>query len=150
MSSVYVVTQITQFIQTNAPSEHLVDLTARYEEMKELMAVEGVPDDSPWLGVEFVGEDEIPVGLSATNDQGCYRETGAVLVHVVDVARLGGGATMRSRGETLRNLFRGRRIGDILIESVTPMNFNSGATLEFEGGFMSGSFIVSYQRDINL
>lgn len=150
MSSVYVVDQFKQFLQDNAPSEQVVDLTARYEEIKELMEVEGVPVDSPWLGVEFIGDDEIPVGLSATNDQGCYRETGALIVHVVDVARLGGGNTMRVRGETLRNLFRGMRIGDILIESVTPMNFNSGATLEFEGGYMSGSFIVSYQRDVNL
>ncbi len=150
MSSVYVRDTVKAFIATNAPSEKLVDLTARFEELKELLIEEGIADDSPWLAIDFVGDDEIPVGLSATNDQGLYRETGAIYIHVIDVARLGGAGGMLTRGETLRNLFRGRRIGDILIESVTPMNFNSGATLQFEGGFMSGSFIIGYERDLNL
>ncbi len=150
MSSAYVRTQIAGFLAANAPSEKTIDLTALFGEISEEIEAAGIDPDSPWLGIQYIGDDEIPVGLAASNEQGLYRETGAILIHVVDVARLGVGAGLLTRGETLRNLFRGRRIGDIIIESCTPMNFDDGATLQFEGGFMAGTFSVSYMRDLNL
>ena len=55
-----------------------------------------------------------------------------------------------TRAETLRNLIRGRRINDIVIEGVTPPNFEQGATLDLDAGYSSGSFIVNYYRDLNL
>ncbi len=149
MSSEYVRTTVKTFLGDNS-NETVVDLTSLFQEIKELISDLEIQPDAAWLGLEFIGGDEIPVGLAATNDQGKYRETGAIHLHVVEPARLGVGDIMISRGEVLRNLFRGRRIGDIIIESVTPMNFNSGATLQFEGGYMSGSFLMSYQRDIDL
>lgn len=115
-----------------------------------MIADNGVSPDSPWLGIQFIGDDEVPIGLAAGNDVGKYRESGAIYFHVVDIARLGNGDRLLTRGEALRNLLRGQRIGSILIESVTPMNFDSGATLQFEGGYMSGSFLVSYINDIDL
>ena len=132
------------------PSEDVVDMTSDYQEIKELLDDNGIASDSPWLGVEFIGDAEEPITIPATNDQGLYREFGAVYFHFVDVARLGNGDTLLTRGEALRNLLRGRRIGDIVIESVSPMNFQRGATLQFEGGYMSGSFICSYYRDLNI
>lgn len=150
MSSPYVRTTMKAFITTNAPTEKLVDLTSLFQEIKELMEDNDVPSDSPWLGIQFVGGDERPIGLAANNETGKYREDGAIFFHVVDVARIGNGDSLLTRGEALRTLIRGRRIGDILIESVTPMNFDSGATLQFEGGYMSGSFFCSYILDIDL
>lgn len=150
MSSAYVRTTIKDFVETNVPSENLVDLSSQFGEMKEFLADFGVPVDGPWLGIQFIGDDEIPIGLAATNDQGLYRESGAIYFHICDVARLGNGDSLLTRGETLRNLLRGRHIGDIIIEGVTPMNFDQGATLQFEGGYMSGSFYVSYIRDNNI
>lgn len=149
MSSPYVRTQIKTFLEANS-QEDVIDLTALFDRLPDLIADAGLQPSAPWLGIQFVGDDEIPVGLAATNDQGCYRETGAVYFHVVSEAKIGVGDAMLTRGETLRNLFRGRRIGDILIDSVGPMNFDSGATLNFEGGYMSGSFLMSYRRDLNL
>ncbi len=150
MSSVYVRTQIAAFVAANASDEKTIDLTALYGEISEVIEAADIDPDSPWLGIQYIGDDEVPVGLAANNETGLYRETGAILFHVVDVARLGVGARLLTRGETLRNLFRGRRIGDIIIESCSPMNFEDGATLQFEGGFMAGTFTVSYQRDLNL
>lgn len=150
MSSIYVRTQFKSFLSTNLPSENVVDLTAQHGEIKDVVQEAGVAVDSPWLGLQFIGDDEIPIGLAATNDQGLYRESGAVYFHFVDIAKIGNGDSLLTRGETLRDLLRGQRIGDIIIESVSPMNFDAGATLAFDGGFMSGSFIVSYYRDLNL
>lgn len=127
-----------------------MDLTAQSEEIRDLLAENDVQPDSPWLGVQFQGDDELPISLAATNSQGKYRESGIVYFHIVDVARLGIGDLLLTRGEALRNLFRGRRIGDIIIESVTPLNFEAGATLQFEAGYMSGSFLVSYIYDNDL
>jgi hypothetical protein len=118
--------------------------------MKEFLDDNGVSPDADWLGVQFIADSEEPVSLSATNDQGCYREYGAILFHFCTIARIGNGDALLTRGEVLRNLLRGQRLGAIVIESVTPMNFDSGATLQFEGGYMSGSFIAAYYLDINL
>ncbi len=150
MSSVYVRTQILGFLQSEASSETVVDLTSVYQEIKELLTEAGVQPDAPWLGVQFIGDDEIPIALAATNDQGKYRETGAIYFHLCAVAQIGNSGGLLTRGEVLRNLFRGRRIGNILVQSVTPMNFDNGATLQFEGGYMSGSFLMSYQHDLDL
>jgi len=149
VSSAYVRTQITDFLAANS-SETVIDLTSQFSEIKELLADNGVQPDGPWLGIEFQGDEEIPIALAATNDQGKYRETGIVYFHIVATASLTAGNAMLNRGETLRNFFRGQRIGDILIDSVSPMNFIGGATLEFEGGYVSGSFVVGYRRDLDL
>lgn len=149
MSSAQVRTDIKQFVSDNS-SEDVIDLTAQYDDIKQVIADASIQPDAPWLGISFIGADEVPIQLAATNDQGLYRETGAIHFHVVSEAKIGVGDSLLARGEVLRNLFRGRRIGNILVESVTPMNFDQGATLEFEGGYMSGSFLVSYVADIEL
>lgn len=150
ISSPYVRTQIKSFLSTNLASEDVIDLTSDFQTIKELVADSGIEPDSPWLGVQFLGDDEQPITIPATNDQGKYRETGAIYFHFVDVARLGNGDGLLTRGQVLRDLIRGRRIGSIIIESVTPMNFDAGATLPFEGGYMSGSFLVSYYCDFDI
>lgn len=149
MSSAYVRTTIKQFIDDNS-SESVVDLTSLFNEIKDLITENNIQPDAPWLGIQFIGNDEVPVALAATNDQGKYRETGAIYFHVVDVAKIGNGDSLLTRGEVLRNLLRGQRIGNMLIESVSPMNFDRGATLQFEGGYMSGSFFAIYQHDFDL
>lgn len=150
MSSVYVRDQIKTHITANLPAETLIDLTAQFAEIKELVEDAGITGNDPWMGIEFVGDDEVPITIPATNDAGKYRESGAVFIHIVDIAKLGAGDALLQRGEAVRNLFRGKRIGDILIESVTPVNFGAGSTLQFDGGYMSGSISVSYQRDLDL
>jgi hypothetical protein len=150
MSSLFVRTQVKNFLAANAPTENVIDLTSLFQEVKELIEDNGLGAEDPWLGVQFIGDDEIPIGLYATNEVGKYRENGAIYFHVVSVAKLGNGDSLLTRGEALRNLLRGRRIGPVVIESVSPMNFDSGATLQFAGGWMSGSFICAYQMDLDL
>jgi hypothetical protein len=147
MSSPAVRTIVKNFLAAES-TEDVVDLTAEFEELRKLLADSNVMPDAPWLGLEFVGDDELPVSLAATNDKGLYRETGSIILHVCATARIGVGQTMLARAEVLRNLFRGRRIeGTVLIESVTPMNTGRGATLEFDGGYVSGTVTVSYHYD---
>ncbi len=149
MSSSYVRSQVKDFLEANS-GETVIDLTAQFDEMREVLAEAGLQPNAAWLGLQFVGNTETPIALAATNDKGKYRESGAVILHVVATAEIGVGNALLARGETLRNLFRGRRIGDIIIDSVEPMNFDNGATLEFSGGYISGSFIMSYRRDLDL
>lgn len=150
MSSFYVRDQIKTFVAANFPSETALDLTSLYDELQDFLEENSVAPDSPWLGIQFIGYDEIPVTLVSGNTTGKYRETGGIYFHIVDVAKLGGAGSILTRGEALRDLMRGQRIGRILIESVSPLNFDSGATLRFEGGFMSASFIASYEYDNDL
>lgn len=150
MSSEYVRTQVKAFVTAGAPSETLVDLTAAFDELRDFLGEADVQPDAPWLGIQFVGNNEEPVGLAATNVQGLYRETGTIQIHVVAAAALGVANGLLSRGTALRNLFRGQRIGSIQVLSVTPMNFDHGATLEFQGGYTSGTFTVAYRNDVAL
>lgn len=150
MSSVYVRAEIKNFIATEFPLEKVIDLSGQYETMDQIIANEGLAPDDPWLGIEFIANDEVPITVPATNSQGRYREDGAIYFHIVEVASLGNSGTILSRGESLRNKLRGQRIGQIIVESITPLNFGSGATLQFEGGYTSASFVLSYQRDLEL
>lgn len=148
MSSVAVRDLITDFLAANS-AEKVIDLTGHYENIRDLLSEEEVQPDAPWLGIEFIGDTEEPVSLSATNVQGLYREYGMVQLHICAVARIGVGQNIIARGEVLRNLFRGERIGGIIVESVSPVNTGPGATLEFEAGYVSGSVSVAYHYDFS-
>lgn len=149
MSSLAVRTAVKQFL-ADGSDEDVIDLTGQFENLVDVVKDADLQPDAPWLGLEFIGGEELPVGLAATNDQGLYRETGAIHLHVVALGRLAVGDELVSRGETLRNLFRGARMDGIVIESVSPLNTGPGATLEFEAGYVSGSIEVAYYFDLNL
>lgn len=150
MSSAYVRTQIKEYLAANAPTESVIDLTGVFQEITELLGDNEIQPDAPWLGLEFIGNEELPIALAATNDQGKYRETGAVSFHVVDQAALGVGDKVLTRGEALRKIFRGARIGNVLVTGMTLLNFGHGATLDFEGGYIAGTFQITYESDLDL
>lgn len=145
MSSAHVRTEITSFLTANSAETNIYDLTAEYRDIRDV-----VGSDTQWLGLQFFGDSEVPIGLTANNSQGCYRELGSVFLHVVQIAETGVGASILTRGEALRTLLRGQTISGIVVEEVTPLNFESGATLQFDGGFMSATFLVGFRYDLNL
>ena len=152
MSSLYVRTEIKQFISDNLSVEepNVVDLTADFENINTLLEREGITGSTPWIGLQFVGNEEIPFALAASNNTGKYRETGAIFIHIVEKASLGIADKILQRAEVVRDAFRGRTINDMRIESITPPNFSTGATLNFEGGYTSASIILGYERDLSL
>ena len=151
MSSTYVRTELTSFLTTNVPAENIIDITAEYDELEFMLQDEGLSPDDNWLGLEFIGSGETPITIPATNTTGKYRETGSLFLHIVEPVSVPDPySALLIRSETLRNLLRGQRINDILVEGVSPPNFKSGATLLFEGGYTSCSIIVNYERDLNL
>lgn len=146
MSSLDVRTLVRNFIAANS-AETLVDLTGQYQDFRKLMSDEGVQPDAPWLGLEFIGDSELPVSLHATNDKGQYREIGRIVLHICAVAKIGVGASIESRADVLHKLFKGQRIGGVVVESIIPLNTGPGATLEFEGGYISGTMSIEYYYD---
>lgn len=147
MSSLYVRNQLKQFLSTYAPSEKVVDLTAEFSELSDLLETYEISLNDTWTGVQFIGHDEVPITVGSNNSHGKYRETGAIYIHVVDIASLGVSDRILARAESLRDLLRGRKLGTMFLESMTPVNFESGAALRFEDGYMCGSFMLSYQND---
>lgn len=151
MSSKYVREEILNFINTEITSEpNVVDLTAEFRTLEDLLEDVGVSGRDTWLGVQFIGSDEIPQALSATNNTGKYREVGAIYIHVVDVVKKNVHLDILERAEIVRNAFRGRRINDIIIDSVGPPNFSTGDSLNFENGYTSAAILLAYERDLNL
>lgn len=149
MSSSYVRTNFSAFLTANS-SEDFLDLTGQFAELRYFLEDEGLTVRDDWVGLQYIGNEEIPINVGSGNTTGKYRELGAIFLHVVDIAKLGVDATILTRAEALRDLLRGRRIGDIVIESVSPPSFEQGATLQFEGGYISASIIVGYYRDLDL
>lgn len=146
MSSSIVRSLVKSFLDDNS-NEAVIDLSGEFGEMNQILGEANIQPEAPWLGLEFVGNDETPIGLAADNTQGLYREVGLISLHVCAEAKIGVGQSILGRGETLRNLFRGRRIGSIVVESVTPVNFGPGATLQFDGGYVSGTITITYHAD---
>lgn len=149
MSSLYVRNEIKDFLTANFPVESQVDISAEYGNLSKMLDKAGVGKTDPWLALQFVGSDEVPISVGSLN-KGCYREIGAIFLHIVEPVKLGVIDPLLTRAEALRDGFRGRRIGDIIVDSVTPPNTESGATLEFEGGYTSATINISYRRDLNI
>lgn len=146
MSSLPVRNLIRNFLAENSP-ETVVDITGLWDNLRDGLAEAGVQPDAPWLGLEFIGEPEEPVSLTANNQQGLYREYGLVQLHVVAPARIGVGQSLETRGQSLHDLFKGRRIGGIIVERIFPLNTGPGATLDFEAGFVSGTIGIQFHYD---
>lgn len=151
MSSLYVRTQILDFLENQlSPAESVIDLTSEFQELEDVLTENSVAHGDPWLGVQFLASEELPVTVGATNTKGKYREEGAVFLHVVAVARIGIHNDILARAEAIRNKLRGQRIGHVVIEAVAPANFGDGITLSFSGGYTAAVIQVDYQRDLDL
>lgn len=150
MSSSYVRTEIKNFLTANAPTENQVDLSGRYEELTDMLDDFSIGRNEPWLGIQFVPSIEETVSLNAGNTEGKYREIGLIFLHIVERSKPTVTDDILARAETLQSLLRGQRINDILIEGVSPANFEAGGTLQFDGGYQSAGITVNYQRDLSL
>jgi len=150
MSSKVVRDSFNTWIAANSAEANIVDLTAMYKELNETLTDAGITRNIPWVGLQFIGSNEEATSLYANNTNGCYREFGSIFIHVVDRVKSTIYDDLLTRCETLRNLLRGQRIDDIVVQGVTPPNFESGATLQLEAGYQSASITINFYRDNNL
>lgn len=147
MSSLVVRNAIKNFLAVEVPSEKIIDLSGHYEEIQDLVEDFGLTPDDNWVGIQYLGGDEAPTSLTANNTKGLYREYGVVYLHIVEVIQPNVQDLILSRAETLREKFRGQRIGNVTIEKVGPPNFGTGNTLQFTGNYVAAVFIVDYKFD---
>jgi hypothetical protein len=151
MSSKFVRDSILDFLTNEVGGETIIDLTAQFEEISDMLDQYSITLNDPWIGVQFIGSEEIPVSIQSTNTKGCYREVGTIYIHVVGVSSIGAHNSILDRAEVVRNALRGQRIEDtIYIEQVGPANFGEGITLNFESGYTAAAIIVFYRRDLEL
>lgn len=151
MSSSYVRDNVKAFLATEVPTETVVDLSAEFQDIADVLDQYSLTINDPWLGIQFLGAEELPVSLTAGNSQGRYREIGTLYFHIVAVSAIGAQNGMLARAEALRDKLRGQVIADrIYIEQVSPPNFGSGATIDFEAGYTSAVVTVFYRRELDL
>lgn len=153
MSSNYVVTKINDLLNTEITATNvvgpLIDIDGTEFDMEEFRAQYGLGPRDPFLGIQYLPSIEIPQGLASDNDGGCYREDGVFLLHVVERVSDDHVQKIRNRGEVLINLFRGRKIEDIYIESTSTLNFDESATLNFENGYKAAGLTINFYRNNN-
>ena len=143
MSSVTTRSEIKDFFTANSV-EKLIDISGEFRTLQQLMNAEGIVREDNWIAIQFVGSSEEMI----STPKGYYREFGTISFHVVGPIKIGAIDDILPRCETIRSLYRGQRINDIIIESVSPPNTEIGTTIDFENTFMSASFFVDYYRDI--
>jgi predicted GNAT family acetyltransferase len=150
MCSKFVRDIVLDFISTELSGETVIDLTAEFEELDDMLEYHGVASGSDWVGIQFVGSEETPVDIRATDSKGTYRETGIFSLHIVAIAKIGSHNGIMTRVEAIRDKFRGRRIDTIIVESVSPPNFGAGTTLSFTGGYTAATFNIGFNRQFSL
>lgn len=148
MSSTTVRNKIMTFLTTEYPTIKFLDMTLEYFELREVLEDANISCSDSWVGVQFVGDDESPI-TTGSKDKGTFRELGSVFLHVVEPAQLGVVNLILPKIESFRDTFRGTRVGSIVIEKVSPPNFDSG-TLKFNDGWMSGSTNIQFYSDLNI
>jgi hypothetical protein len=147
MSSQAVRDIIVDFIQTSFPAEKLVDLTAEYQDINDLIKAYNIGPKDPWLAVQFVGSEENPIDIAANNVQGKYRESGIINLHVVEIVKLGMKSTLIPRADAVRKALRGKRLGELVVKRVGPPITGVGATLSFSGGYTAALVEINYDYD---
>lgn len=151
MSSQAAIDKVKAFLAAEAPTEDVVEMDGGYENLPEFLGTFGVNMGDPWLGIQFEAGEEIPITVGADNTTGTYRETGLTFFHIVEPARLSVAGAIRTRAEALRDKLRGQNINGLRVLSVSPPSFSTGATLDFEdGGYISATFRIDFELDINL
>lgn len=150
MSSKYVRDQVKSFITSKFPTEKILDLSAEYLEFSDLMVQEGVGPDDTFIAIQFIGDRNTPMSIASTNTSGVFREVGAIFIHIVEPVQKGVIDNIVSRGDAYIEAFTSQRIGQVVMTDVNPLNTAQGSTLEFQGGYTSGSIYMSYYRDRNL
>lgn len=151
MSSSFVRTQILNYFASDITTEtNVLDVTAKFDFLLDFLNDNGVTAKDRWLGLQFVGAEEQPISVPANNSQGRYREFGSIFVHIVEVARSNSDVQLITRSENIRQKLRGLNLNGVRIESVSPPNFEFGATLNFDGGYTACAIIVNYEYDINI
>lgn len=151
MSSETVRNEIKNYFASDVTSEtNVLDVTAKFDFLFDYLNDNGVGPKDRWLGLQFVGSDEQPISVPATNSQGKYREFGSIFMHIVEVARSTADVQLITRSENIRQKFRGLNLNGVRIESVSPPNFEFGATLNFDGGYTACTIVVNYEYDINI
>jgi len=144
MSSEYVRDEFKTFLAANS-AETIIDMSGEFRTIENLLTDESISRTDDWVGVQFTASIEEPITIIG----GCYREFGVVLMHVVAPISINVfNLNILPRGDALRAKFRGKRINDIVIESITPLNTERGTTIEFDNGWTSGTFFVNYYRDL--
>lgn len=148
MSSSAVRTLVKDYLSSTFPTETLIDLTGEYDTIDDLINDYSLGRQDDWVGLQFLPSDESPMTIDSDNDAGNYREEGTIYIHVVSPSRLGVGDAILTRAESIRNALRGKRLSGMVIERVIPPNFESGATLDFEGGYTSATVVLDYHYDL--
>jgi hypothetical protein len=153
MSSLTVRTLLKDFIATKLPAEVLIDLSDEVGEFQELVEAAGLEYTvDKWLGIDFIGFDEYPVDILATNTTGCYREDGTVMLFIVEPMNSTGSPRDKIliRAESIMNAFRGERISSLIIHRISPANFKAESNVSFEGGYTSAMISIDFHNDKNL
>lgn len=143
MSSLQVRSDIKNYFSSNS-SEVIIDISGEFRDLITLMSANSIGQNDTCIFLQFIGNDEDYISVIGN----CYRETGTIYVHVIAPIKIGVIDDILTRCENIRSIFRGKRINNIVIESVSPPNTEAGTTVDINNNFTSASFFIDFYADI--
>ena len=134
MSSGYVRLHINSFLEDNWT-------TTPIYYVDDYDSIESIPanNSEAWVGVEYPSSVEQVNSIPAN----FWREDGNVLIHIV-TPNGWNSTTPVSYGDQLQQLLRGQRLGDVVIESVSPVTDASPPALELSSSWHGWAILISY------
>lgn len=134
MSSGYVRLQINTFLEANWTATDIFYVD-------DYASIDSIPANNTdaWVGVEYPSSVEQVNSIPAN----FWREDGDVLIHIV-TPNGWESATPVSYGDQLQQLLRGQRLGDVVIENVSPVTDASPPALELSSSWHGWAILVSY------
>jgi len=138
LSSAYTRTEFKGYLTANWTG------TNTFKDISDFETIDDFPNPpEEILVLEFVSVSEQNISLGPRD---CYRERGAINCHILVPSGYDStnGITIC---ENLRNLLRGIRINNVVIESITPPTNRDGAALSVDGIYDGWAVSVSYYTD---
>jgi hypothetical protein len=137
MASSLVRTEIKNYLTANWTATAIFDLS-------DYLRATDFPVDAPWLGIQFLSSKEETIHISGSLNG--YRERGVIFFHLV-IPNGFATSTALTFCEDLRNLFRGKRIGEIAIIRADPPTDTKGTALLIKGPWYGMAVPVAFQWD---
>jgi hypothetical protein len=134
MSSGYVREKINTFLEANWT-------TTEIYYVDDYDSIESIPANNTdaWVGVEYPGAVETVDSIPAN----FWREDGDVIIHIVTP---NGWNSLKpiQYGDQLQQMLRGQRLGDVVIENVSPVTDASPPALELSSSWHGWAILVRY------
>jgi len=121
--------------------------TLKAYDLSDYVSLSDLPntvDNEHYVVLQFIGGSDDVVSIGGEGNQG-WLESGVVAIHLMGQTGFDS-APVIALGDQIRLAMRGRRLGDVLVESVTTFEDQTGNSVNLDGGIHGWIAYLYYNR----